>query len=387
LSQRAGSTLPVLFSVVVIDLIGFGIAIPILPFYAESFGASATALGAILSAYAAAQFVCAPLWGRLSDRIGRRPVMLMTIAGTALSLLLLGFAHSLAWIFAARLLSGAFAANIGVATAYVADVTAEAERTRWMGMIGACFGVGFVLGPAVGGALAPFGYDVPMFAAAGLAGLNLIHAAVSLREPPAHAAVEGSPGPVGRLAPLRDARIRRLCLANLGLSLAVTQLETVFAYFMLHRFGWDAPQVAFILVGMAVVMGGIQGGGMKALAARFGERRLVVAGSALLAAAFLAMPAAHRIPPLLLVLAVAAAGRAVVQPSLLSLASLAAASESRGAVLGAFAASASLARVVGPTAAGWLYDRSLPGPFWLAGALLLGVALLGRTLPSRPPQG
>ena len=154
-AARARSTLPILFSVVVVDLIGFGIVIPVLPFYAESFGASASVLGLLLAAYAAMQFLLAPVWGRLSDRIGRRPVLLATIAGTSGGLLVLGLADSLFWLFVGRTIAGAFAANVSVASAYISDVTDEHERTRWMGMLGASFGVGFLLGPAIGGLLAP----------------------------------------------------------------------------------------------------------------------------------------------------------------------------------------------------------------------------------------
>jgi DHA1 family tetracycline resistance protein-like MFS transporter len=389
---RSRATLPVLFSVVIVDLIGFGIVMPVLPFYAEAFGASATTLGLLLMVYAAAQFVCAPLWGHLSDRIGRRPVMLLTIAGTALSLLVLGLAESLAWLFAARLLAGGFAANVSVASAYITDVTSEAERTRWMGMLGASFGVGFVLGPAIGGLLAPLGYGVPMLAAAGMAGLNLVHAAFSLREPERHAA-PASARPVSRAAALRDPLIRRLCLANLGFSLAVTQLETVFAFFMMDRFDYDAREVAFILVLMAVVMGGIQGGGMKTLAARFPERSMAIAGCLVLALAFFGVPGAPSVPLLLVPLGLAAAGRAIVQPSLLSLVSQAATAGTRGSVMGTFQSTASLARIVGPVAAGWLYDQWLPSPFLLAGLLLVATAGVATRLPRRdrpagtPPPG
>ncbi len=358
---------------------------PILPFYAQEFGASATQLGGILSAYAAAQFVFAPIWGRLSDRMGRRPVMLLTIGGTALSLLFLGLAPSLLWVMVARLVGGAFAANVSVATAFVSDLTDESERTRWMGLIGASFGVGFVLGPALGGALAPLGHHVPLLVAAGLAGLNWVHAAVSLREPDSHAAQE--PGEMEALARgdlLRDAPIRRLCLANFAFSVGVTQLETAFAYFMIDRFAYDARQVAFILVAMAVLMGGIQGGGMKALAARYSERALVISGCAILAAAFLWIPGTARVPVLLVPLALAAVGRAIVQPAMLSLVSTAADASARGMVMGLFQSSASLARVLGPFAAGSLYDRSQAGPFLLAAALFAGLALAGRRLPSRP---
>jgi MFS family permease len=369
---------------VIVDLIGFGIVMPVLPYLVKSHGATGTQLGVIAMGYAAAQLVCAPLWGRLSDRIGRRPVLLFTIAGTALSLLALGFADSLPWILAARVLSGAFAANISVASAYIADVTDDAERTRWMGLLGASFGVGFVLGPAIGGLLAPYGYGVPMFAAAGLAVANWGHALVSLREPPQRIAVAPADGLVtGRFAELRDPVVRRLCVANLVFSIAVTQLETMFQYFMSDRFGWDAREVAFILVGMAIVMGAVQGGAMKALSARFSERALVTAGSVTLALAFLALPRMPSVALLLIPLAVAAVGRGVAQPALMSLASLAAPPARRGGVMGVFQSAASLARVLGPLAAGVLYDRAVEAPFLLAGVLLLVVALLGRGLPGR----
>jgi DHA1 family tetracycline resistance protein-like MFS transporter len=315
-------------------------------------------------AYAAAQFVCAPLWGRLSDRVGRRPVMLLTVAGTALSLLALGLANSLVWIFVARFLGGGFAANV-------------------RGMLGASFGIGFLLGPALGGVLAPYGYGVPMLAASGLAAVNLLYASFALPESPRHVrASEGTGRELTRIGVLRDPTVRRLCLANLAFSLAVTQLETIFAFFMMDRFDYDARQVAFILVLMAAVMGTIQGGGMRALADRYQERSLVVVGSLILAICFLAVPQAPTVGLLLVPLVLSAVGRAIAQPSLMSLTSLAAAPETRGMVMGTFQSSASLARVAGPVAAGWLYDLSLPAPFWLAGALLAGVALVARGLPA-----
>jgi MFS family permease len=372
---------------VVVDLIGFGIVMPVLPFYAREFGASATLLGGILMGYSAAQFVCAPLLGRLSDRVGRRPVMLVTIAGTAVSLALLGFAGSLVGIGVARVLGGAFASNLSVASAYIADVTDESERTRWMGMLGASFGVGFLLGPALGGLLAPYGHHVPMLAAAGLAAANLVYATIVLREPPRQAAIHEVPrAPSSRTAILRQPGLRRLCLAYFAFSAGVTQLETVFAFFMMDRFGYDARDVAFILVGMAVVMGGIQGGAMRALAGRFEERVLVIGGSGMLAVAFLAIPEAPSVAILLGPLGVAAVGRAVVQPSMLSLVSFAATPAERGIAMGTFQASASLARVVGPLAAGWLYDLAQPAPFLLAGSLLAWVALRARALPKRPSR-
>jgi len=371
--------LAVLFAVVILDLVGFGVVMPVLPYWAQEFGADALVFGLIQSSYAVAQFVCAPLWGRLSDRVGRRPVLLGTIAGTALAMLATGLAPSLAWLFAARLLAGGFAANISVASAYIADVTPPEERTRFMGLLGASFGIGFVLGPAIGGVLAPYGHAVPMFFTAGLAALNWCIAAARLSEPVRH---EARAGAGGRFAPLRDRTVRGVVLANLVFSLAVTQLETLIAYLLMDRFGWQNGRgLAFILVGMAVVMGGIQGGAMKALSARYAERQLLVSGVVVLALGFAGVPLAPTVAGLLVALGLAAVGRAVAQPALLSLASQAAPPEERGAVMGVFQSSASLARVFGPALGGVLYALALPYPFWLASALLAGVALGARALP------
>jgi len=375
------AALPVVLGVVVVDLIGFGIVMPILPYLAVEYGAGASSgvwIGLMLSGYAAAQFAFAPLWGRLSDRYGRRPVLLATVAGTALSLLLLGFVSSLATMLAVRVLAGAFAANVSVASAYVADATDESDRTRWMGLIGAAFGIGFLLGPAIATLLAPWGHRVPIFAAAGLGVANWVHAAARLAET-ARRESRGAP----RRSALRNPAVRWLCFSNLVFALAVTQLETVFQLFMMQRFRFEAWQVALLMVGMAAVMASVQGGGMKALSARFPERRLVWVGALVMAACFVAVPATHALPPLLLLLALSAIGRAVIQPSMLSLTSISAEASERGAVLGAFQSAASLARVFGPFAAGWLYDRALATPFWLAGALALFLSLLAGTLPAR----
>jgi DHA1 family tetracycline resistance protein-like MFS transporter len=384
-SNRHQRMLPVLFAVVIVDLIGFGIAIPILPYFADEFGASGIVLGSVLAIHAAMQFAFAPIWGRLSDRIGRRPVMLMTMAGTAVSLVLFGLAGSVTGLLVARALSGAFAANISVATAYVTDVTAESERTRWMGMIGASFGIGFLLGPAIGGWLAPYGHSVPVFAAAGMAVVNCGVGALFLREPERHASAQS-----GRLS-LReiagDAVLGPLCGINFLFTFGVTQLESIFAYWMILRFQYDARGVAWILVAMALVMAMIQGGGMRALAGRFGERALLLGGLALMALAFPLVPAAGTVALLMGPLLFAAIGRAIAQPPMLSLVSMRAEVHNRGRVMGAFQSSASLARVFGPIAAGLLFDFDAPLPFYLASAcfaLAAGVAVRAARPDAQP---
>lgn len=361
-------SLAVLFSVIVVDLIGFGIVVPILPFWAERFGADGSTLGLLLASHAGMQLVGAPIWGRLSDRIGRRPVMLITIAGTAVSLLLLGFATSLLQLFLARLLSGLFAANISVATAYLTDVTDAADRTKWMGMIGASFAVGFTLGPPLGGLLTRISDSTPMEFAAGLAAINFLWAWLRLREPEQHARREPG-GLTNRFEVLRQPEVARLCFVYFLFTFAVTQLETTFALYMAHRFGFDELGVALVMLAMALVMGTIQGGGMKRLAAHFQERRLVLAGLALLTVAFAALPIPGSVAGLMLPLALAAVGRALAQPPMMSLVSLFSNERSRGMVLGVFQSSASAARVVGPVVAGLLYDANAALPYLTAAGL------------------
>jgi len=381
-SARPRSTLPILFGVVVMDLIGFGIVMPILPFYAKDFHVGGSVLGLLLASYAAMQFLCAPLWGRLSDRIGRRPVMLATMTGAGLALLGVGLSTSLVPLFAARILGGAFAGNISVATAYVTDVTDDSERTRWMGMVGASYGVGFLLGPAIAFGLVGYGNNVPVLVAAGLGLVNLLFAATSLREPQVHRGEVASA--TLRAQVLADPRVRILGLTNLFFALAVTQLESMFAFFLMDRFGADEHEVLLIMVGMAVVMAGIQGGGMRALAARFGERRLLLGGGAALAVAFALLPAAPSEALLMAPLALAAVGRAVAQPAMMGLVSFASTPATRGVVMGTFQSRASLARVFGPFAAGVLYDMAQGGPFVLAAVLMLLALVVATRLPPSP---
>lgn len=365
----------------VVDLISFAIVVPILPFYVDEFGAGGIELGLLVASFALMQFIAAPLWGRLSDRIGRRPVLLITIAGNTGALLLLGLADSLGMVMLARILSGGFAGNLGVATAYIADATSEQDRARWMGLIGLAFAIGFTLGPLIGGVASLWGYSAPMFVAAALSGLNLLQAIARLRESPrsiSQATSSLSPRQVLELP-----GVSRLVGSNFVFGFAVTQLETVFALYMLHRFGYDALQVAMILLGMAIVMGAIQGGGMRRLSARFGEQRLIGGGTALLAIGFVTTPLMQSVGWLLVPLTALAVGRAVVQPSLMTLVSFQSSAESRGSVMSTFQSGASLARVVGPLIAGFTYDKIATAPFVIAGVACLGVMALSRGMAPR----
>ncbi len=384
------SSLLILFSVVVLDLIGFGIVIPILPFFAEQYGANATVLGLLLTSYAAMQFIFSPLWGKLSDRIGRKKVLLMTMCGAVLGMILLAFSNSLWMIFLGRILSGIFAANISVASAYVTDVTTPENRAKGMGLIGAAFGIGFILGPALGGILSTRDYDllgihfskytIPLLFAAFLGTLNVLYALAKLGE--SHPVHGEKPDHELRKAIFANAYVRKLCLINLVFTLAVTQLEATFAFFMMDRFHYDARHVAYILVMMAFIMVAIQGGMIKRLVLKFGEKNLLLAGGLLLAGAFLFVPVSHLISLLLIPLAISSIGRGISQPSLMSLVSKGAPDQLSGAVMGSFQAAASLARVIGPTMAGFLYDRGQSIPYLLAGGLMILVFILSLGIPA-----
>lgn len=369
-------SLLILFSVVVLDLIGFGIVVPILPFYAQQYGASATVLGILLTSYSAMQFLFSSLWGRLSDKYGRKPVMILTMAGSCLSLALLGFANSMTLLFIGRILGGAFSANISIASAYVTDVTTEENRAKGMGLIGAAFGIGFILGPALGGILSPYGYHVPLLAAAGLSLLNLLYAGVRLAEPRRHHAVNE----IVKTAVLKNRPILYMCAIHFIFTLGVTQLESIFAFFMMDRFKYNAMQVAYILVMMALIMVTIQGGLIRTLTKKCGERLLLIIGALILSLSFIMVPAPETVAFLLLPLALAAIGRGISQPSLLSLVSKKAEAHRRGAIMGTFQASASLGRVVGPLIAGVLYDYAQPFPFYFAAGILAVVFVMSMNL-------
>ena len=177
------SSLLIIFLIIFIDLVGFGIVIPILPYYAKAYSASASQIGWLMAIYSLMQFLFSPVWGRISDYVGRRPVLLMSLLGSSISMALLGLAGSLSWLFIARAFAGMCGANISTAYAYVTDVTSEKDRAKGMGMIGAGFGLGFIFGPAIGAVLSRYGYSFPMFVGAFMAFANFCFALVKLEEP------------------------------------------------------------------------------------------------------------------------------------------------------------------------------------------------------------
>jgi DHA1 family tetracycline resistance protein-like MFS transporter len=389
-----------IFMVVFIDLIGFGIVIPILPYYGREFGANAATLGWLMAVYSLMQFLVAPLWGRLSDRIGRRPVLLLSLFGTAIAQILLGMASQLEnplfWLFFGRIFAGICAANISVAYAYVTDVTTPENRARGMGLIGAGFGLGFIVGPAVGGILSRYGYDAPMFAAAGLTFANLAVAWFKLREPITSGELR-TRSRLQRRWGLSEARnllarstIARPILLFFLVTLAITQMEAIFAIFMFDKYGFGAEKAGVLLAIMGLVMAFVQGGLIGRASKLVPEIRLIAGGTFLSAVALSLFAVAGTPLGVVAALTLMALSHGFVQPSLSSLASRGAPDEQRGATMGIFHSAGSLARVIGPPSAGLLYDRiGISSPFWMGAAFLLlastlALAVAPSLLPGEP---
>jgi multidrug resistance protein len=375
------SPLAVIFLTVFIDLLGFGIVIPILPTYAERFGASATVIGLLGATYSFMQVLFAPVWGRVSDRVGRRPIIVITALGAAVSYTAFGLADNLAWLFVARAIAGICGANIATAQAYVADVTTPENRAKGMGMIGAALGLGFTLGPMLGGLATSWGgTHTPFFVAAGLATVNAIWAAIALPEPARHVQV-GRRG-LGTLADaLKIPSLAFWILLYLLLTFAFANIENAFVLFNAHEFGFTERDNGLVFGFIGVILVLMQGGAVRPLTAKFGSERLVIAGAAICGLGAALLPLADTgwkiFPPTFLI----AAGNALFSPSLSATISLNAPPDRQGEMLGVSQSAGAVGRIAGPTAAGLLFDHASHGaPFIVAGALLLlaAVATAGR---------
>jgi MFS transporter, DHA1 family, tetracycline resistance protein len=381
--------MPVLFLIVLIDLIGFGLVIPLLPFYAERFSSSPQEVTLLMATFSMMQVVFAPVWGRLSDRVGRRPVLMISMGAAALAYLWLGFASAVWMLFAARALAGACAGNIAAANAYIADVTTPEKRARGMGMIGAAFGLGFIIGPALGGVvagnnLATADLRSPGLIACGLSLIAFLGVVLVLKESLPKGLAPRSRK--SRIAALRDALARktlaRLLLIFFLATLAFGGMEAVFALWAMAQFGWGPEQIGYIFTYVGVLSAIMQGGLIGKLAARFGEEKLLIAGLGLTALGLLAIPLAHDLPVLVVAMSCLALGMGAMQPSLNSLISRRAGAEEQGEVMGVAQSVASLSRVLGPLLAGALFaGLGRDAPFLVGMALVVAAAALGCGIP------
>lgn len=397
--------MPILFFIVFIDLVGFGIIIPLLPFYGEFYQATPAMVGLLMATYSFTQFLAAPFWGRLSDRLGRRPVLLVSLAGAAVAYVWLGLAESLWMLFAARAVGGFMAGNISTAFAYVADVTSRQDRAKGMGMIGAAFGLGFIAGPAIGGILAgpdPVHADfhTPALAAAAMSTAAFLIALLTLKESLAadiRQRLAKTP-PQTRLTMLRDALKR----PNVGLLIVLTflatfvfaGLESTFAMWSRRQFGWGPEQNGYLFAFVGLLSAVVQGGLIGPLARRFGEASLIIQGAAALAVGIALIPFSHSLPLLLVAMAIAGYGFSVVSPSLSSLISLHVAEDEQGGIMGVTRSAATMARFLGPAWGGLLFEalgRDWPyfgGALVMAAVVAIGLlALKSLDRPSAAASG
>jgi len=390
------SPLLVIFVTIFIDLVGFGIVIPVLPFYAEGtqYGATPSQVGLLFASYSVMQLVFAPILGRLSDKYGRRPILLASLLGTALGFLILGFATTLWMLFVGRIIDGISGGNISTAQAYIADVTTKEDRAKGMGLIGAAFGLGFVFGPAIGGVLSRWGIHVPFLFAGGLALGNAVLLYFTLPETvtpdhPARVSAASGRGWGQVIASLRNRRLGFVLTIYFLSIVAFSIMTATFSLFLMFRLGYDAFHNGWIFAFVGVISAIIQGGMIGRLVKKFGEPWLLILGGFLFTASLFAIPfvtPASGVIGILTLGAVTAIGQALTAPSLSSLASKSASAGEQGVVLGVTQSVASLARAVGPTlAAALIYsaiahvgfdgqalkmsDASILRTFWAAAAI------------------
>jgi MFS transporter, DHA1 family, tetracycline resistance protein len=383
------SPIAIIFLTVFIDLIGFGIIIPLMPFYAETFGATALTVGLLSTSFSFMQFVFAPLWGRLSDRIGRRPVILIGLFGSFVSYLVFGLANSLALLFVARIFAGIAGANISTAQAYMADVTTPENRARGMGLVGAAFGLGFIFGPAIGGFLSRYGYQAPSFFASALSLANFVAAWFLL---PESLKITGSDRRRRtRMDALRVAATRpgvpSLLLMFFIVTAAFSAFEATFALFSERRFGYTATTIGYVFAYVGVVLSIVQGGLVGRVVKRFGERAIVAPAILLLAIGLALIPAAYNLPMLLLSCGLLAVGMGFNSPSIQALISRLSHADEQGSVMGVSQSMSSLGRILGPVWGGYVYDRfGTVAPYLAASGLMLVAFVIGVVSVARGPR-
>ena len=366
----------IVFVTVFIDLLGFGIIIPLLPFYAETFGATAFTVGMLATSFSLMQFIFAPIWGRVSDRVGRRPIILLGLLGSCVSYLAFAMAGTLAGLFAARIFAGIAGANIPTAQAVVADLTTPENRAKGMGMVGAAFGLGFIFGPAIGGFLSRYGYAMPAFFASALSLANFVAAWFLLPETlkPEHRAIER----VGRMDALRTALARPhlplLLLIGFLVVAAFSAFESTFALFAERTYAFHASTIGYVFAFVGIILVIVQGFLVGKVVRHIGEHHIVPASLAIVAIGLLMIPGTRSVAALLVANGVMAVGMGFNNPALMSLVSRYTAAEDQGGVMGLTQSLNSLARIIGPMWGGFAFDNLGIGMPYISAAGIMAIA-------------
>jgi len=380
---------------VFIDMVGFGIVIPLLPFYAQRFGVDADSITLIVASYTFAQFIMGPIWGRLSDRIGRRPVILITIAGTCVGYTCLAFSDSILTVVAARMFGGGMAANVAVIQAYVADVTTSENRAKALGRLSAAFGSGFVAGPAVGGLLAGgdaamADFQLPFLAAAVFSVIAWLGAARFVRESlPETIRAGRTHDRRSRFVLLFEAmhrpQVGRLIALMFLTPFVFSAFESIFALWSERALGWGPAMNGYIYTWMGVVAVVTQATAVGPLVRRVGERGLALTGALTLTAGAAWLPFAPPFVPLYAATALVVFGVCAANTALSTLLSKAARPDERGTLLGVAQSWAGLGRITGPMWSGFAFVHlGINWPFLTAAAVMLAMAALSLTLLPAP---
>jgi MFS family permease len=385
------SPLVPIFLIVAVDVLGLTIVIPLLPFFAERYGASPFVVGLLIATYALCQLLSGPVLGHLSDRFGRRPVLLISQIGTFLGFLLLARSSALWMVFLSRFIDGSTAGNLSVAQAYIADVTPPEKRARSFGIVGVAFGFGFLIGPAISGWLAHFGFEYPVYAAAGLSFLSILGTALILREPAQHvsAAEERKLGlfDIGRFSrdfknPKLAPGLTQFAIFFLGFAIFLSG----FAMFSERRFSWDGHPFGPREVGFAFALSGllgivVQGSLVGRLVKRLGEERTIFFGFATCVVGYIVLAFSRSVPMLVLSTVILALG-GTLRPSLTALVSRQAGPREQGRMMGVIQGLNSMASIVGPLIAGLLIDRGWLTAWGLliATTCVFGLALIRKEL-------
>ncbi|MEY3748714.1 MAG: hypothetical protein RLZZ449_608 [Actinomycetota bacterium] len=359
----------VIWSTVALDMVGFGIVAPILGRYADRFGASGLQVGLLFASFSLAQMICAPMLGRLSDRVGRKPVIIVSLIGTAVGSFVTGIAGALWVLFVGRIIDGASGASIAVAQSAVVDLGKPEQRARMLGLLGMAFGVGFVVGPALGGLAALGGPHVPFFVASGLAAANAIAAVIRLPETSTTVRQPRSPS-------RRVRQVNRFIVIGFFSALPFAGFEATFSLFGGARFDLTEGSTAAVFFAIGLAMSLVQGMLIGPLTKRFGSTRLLQSGLVLVACGLGVLGGASVWVVLFVALALIVIGSGVSNPSLTTLVANSAPADQRGEVLGFQQSAGALARVIGPPLAGLSFDRVGIGAPYSLGALVFLIAIV-----------
>ena len=391
--RRAASPLLAIFLIVLVDILGFTIILPLLPFYSERLGASPTVVGLIVAIYAACQLIAGPILGQISDRVGRRPVLLVSQAGTLAGFLLLAFSTQIWMVFLSRAIDGATAGNLSIAQAYISDVTKPENRAKAFALIGVAFGFGFLVGPAISGFLAHYGYHAPIFMASALSLTSILFTFILLPRRETHhldGETADDPGPGGKRLTLfswgeyrkyfRDRELSRLLIQWLLFALSFSTFISGFALFAERRYFWNGHPVGVREVGYIFAFNGfigiiMQGGMVGRLVKAIGEKRVVQLGFFTSMLGYAAIGFTHTVGQLLWVMALSAIGGAGLRPALTSLVTQKAGKREQGVILGLTQSLTSVAQITAPVLAGIMINRELLTAWAIWAGILAGVAL------------